>query len=272
MGSFSEILAPNAPGFSNGTVSTTSPPSSLVDRFAGGNVGADWVSIPFDAESRDGVDRQLGEVEPEHGGPPEMGDGGEIVDHGVGAGRARSGGFLVAPPSSSRGGTLNQKRHRGLSADLLLEALGGGHFGVGSRTASHNGTNPRPPASDAAEAKRRNRADSRDLLRMAFTDDDSLAYQPPPESFSTQLLKAGLRERARSSSTASAKGRSDSFDFSSWQADFTEQFFTPPQDSTDSVLSSSILSRASDGRSRENSMWSNDDGEDILMQQIDLQI
>lgn len=247
--SFSEILNGTGGSFS-GTVSSVSPPSSLVDRF--GPVGADWDSGLFSGDSNDVPDASSNDF----GGPPVIGQGGMIVDPGVGTGRARSGGFLSTGPARV------EKRNRGVSADLLLEAFGSP---VSTNSSSVGGL--ARSLSEKAEAKRRNRSNSRDLLRVAFEDDAT--FQAPPESFSTQLLRAGLRERARSSS----KGRSDSFDFSAWQADFTEQFLTPSAESGDGVLSSSVLSRVSgDTRSRGNSMWSNDEGDDMLMPQMDAAI
>jgi len=148
-------------------------------------------------------------------------------------------------PAPSPGRT--EKRNRGVSMDLLLEAFGNA---PSPGTSLNSNTSARLLVQ--AETKRRNRADSRELLRMAFTDDDA-SFQPPSDSLSSQLQRAG-RTRGRST------GRSDSFDFSSMQADFNEHFNLP---------SGSAFNLP---RSRGNSMWSNDDGEDMLAGSLDLDI
>ena len=239
--SFSDFMNPSH--FSGG-MSTTSPPSSLLDSRFG---GADW-----DVGLRPGtsVESTAGLF----GAPPGLGQDTRGVGDGDGVtgvplSRERSADVPVPAPRAV------EKRNRGVSMDIFLEAFGS----TPSPGTSLNSNGSRLLLQ--AEGKRRNRADSRDLLRLAFTDDDVSAYAPPSESFSTQLLRAGLRERARS------QGRSDSFDFSAMAADFNEQFALP-----DSEPSRSFLSHGSLPRSRGNSVWSNDDGDDVLASQLDLAI
>lgn len=250
--SFSDFMNPSH--FSGG-MSSTSPPSSLLDSRFG---GADWDVGLRPGTSVDNASSSAGLF-----GAPPPGLGQDARGVGVGDGdgdgvagvpplaRERSADVPVpAPPPRAV-----EKRNRGVSMDIFLEAFG---------TTPSPGTSLNSNGSRLllqAEGKRRNRADSRDLLRLAFTDDDVSAYTPPSESFSTQLLRAGLRERARS------QGRSDSFDFSAMAADFNEQFALP-----DSESSRSFLSHGSLPRSRGNSVWSNDDGDDVLASQLDLAI